>query len=213
MTQFQPPPPPTPLGTHTAGAQATSPRWSVSAIAGFVLSLLGCTGIGAILGLILGIVGIVVTRDGRRRGLGLAIAAIPISLVTGTLSVFIALGMFVAAAFLNITTKLPELLELDASGIGELRKLTTDDFDDEVADEDFRVWLAKVGEKHGKLISISLGTSPPTTSQRDGHTVFSFPGKFVNGNANISVVLSKGGIRDLRIDDVEVDGVSPRPPG
>jgi len=212
MTQFQPPPPPTPYGAHAVGAQDATKRWSASAIAGFVLSLLGCTGIGAVLGLILGIVGIVVTRDGRRRGLGLAIAAIPISLLTGAMSVMIALSTVFFIGLKTIVEDLPTFLELDASGMAELRNLTTDDFDSEVTDEDFRNWLAQLGEKHGRLMPISIASAPPTTSQRDGKVVISLPGKFVNGSANISIALSREGVGELRIDDIEVDGVSPRAP-
>ena len=210
MTQFQPPPPSTPFVPQESGALDRSQRWSAAAIAGFVLSLLGCTGIGAVLGLILGIVGIVVTHGGRRRGLGLAIAAIPISLLTGVLSVLIGLSVAMFMAIAAVVEDLPALLELDASGIASLRELTTDDFNTEVTDEDFRIWLAQLSEKHGKLISISLETGPPTTTKRDGHPVISLPGKFVNGGANISIVLSPEGLRRLRIDDIEVDGLSPR---
>jgi hypothetical protein len=113
---------------------------------------------------------------------------------------------------MNIINQLPDLMELDASGIAALRRLTTDDFDSEVSDEDFRAWLAGVGEKHGKLIEISLDTAPPTSTRRDGQAVLSFPGKFVNGNANITIVFSQEGFRDVRIDDIEVDGLSPRGP-
>ena len=81
-----------PIADHTRTGPEHSP-WSVAAIAGLVLSLLGCSLIGAVLGLILGIVGITRTRGGRRRGMGLAIAAIPISLGTGLIGVFLGIGM------------------------------------------------------------------------------------------------------------------------
>jgi len=59
------------------------PRWSALAITAFVLSFIGFLGFTAILAIIFGAVGIWVTRAGCRRGMGLAIAAIPIALVTG----------------------------------------------------------------------------------------------------------------------------------
>ena len=77
MTQFGPPPVPPP-GMAMPDARSDPPPWSAAAIGAFVLSLLGFIGITAVLGLIFSIVGIVATRRGRRRGMGLAIAAIPI---------------------------------------------------------------------------------------------------------------------------------------
>lgn len=211
MTQFQPPPPPMPYPPQGAAGPDTSRRWSASAIAGFVLSLLGCTGIGAILGLILGVVGIFATRDGRRRGLGLAIAAIPISLLTGAMSVVIGMGLVVSAGMMTVLAKLPELLNVDASGVADLRELTTDAFDSAVTDQELRTWLEQLGQEHGKLMGIFEGARP-TTRKQDGRIVFSIPGKFVNGNADISIAFAYESFRSLKVDDIQVDGVSPRTP-
>jgi hypothetical protein len=177
-----------------------------------VLSILGCTGIGAILGLILGIVGIAATRSGRRRGLGLAIAAIPISLVTGVIGVTVGIGSIAAIGMWSTMMKVPELLKLNDASIAELREITTDDFDNAVDDETLRAWFDEVEAKHGKLVEL-VPNSPPTTRQQDGRAVFSLPAKFVNGNADISLTFEVENFRTIRIDNIEVDGVSPRPPG
>ena len=82
---------------YTPGQRPPGPPFSRLALSGFVCSLLGWTGMGAILGVIFGIAGILATAGGRLRGRGLAIAALPISLVTG--AVFLVLLVIVALVF------------------------------------------------------------------------------------------------------------------
>ena len=120
MTQFQPPTPGPamapggPVGVPPAFNEPV--RWSAAAVAGFVLSLVGCLIVTAPLGLILGIVGIVTTRGGRRRGMGLAIAAIPISLLTGVFSLIVVANVVVFGQVLfQAKEQLPQLLKLDAA--------------------------------------------------------------------------------------------------
>ncbi|UCC32430.1 MAG: hypothetical protein JSU86_09140 [Phycisphaerales bacterium] len=216
MTQFQQPPlsPGSPMGGPTGIPPGIHrpPPWSAAAISGFVLSLLGCLGITAILGLILGITGIATTRGGRRRGLGLAIAAIPISLVTGALSIVVGMGMLLAISAGALAERLPEVFEADSStmdaAVDALREIGSDDFNATVSTEMVRGWLEQVAVKHGKLVEV-IGPAPPgTTTSSDGKT-FSVEAKFVNGRANITISF---GLEDYRIKlhDIQVDGVSPR---
>jgi len=188
------------------------PPWSAAAISGFVLSLLGCVGITAILGLILGIIGVVTTRGGRRRGLGLAVAAIPISLVTGALSILLLMGVLLGISAGVLAARLPTVFEANSSqmdaAVFALREIGSDDFNATVSTEAIRSWLEQVAVKHGKLVEVGKPTpSGPTTSS--DAKAFSFEGKFVNGRANITIAF---GLEDYRIKlhDMQVDGVSPR---
>ena len=101
MSQFSPPAGPPP-GEMPEGDAVVMPRpksWSALAISGFVLSLVGCLGITAALGLVFGIAGILATRGRRKRGFGLAVAAIPISMLTGALSV---VGLYYFTAMIAV---------------------------------------------------------------------------------------------------------------
>ena len=217
MTQFQPPPqPPDDAyagsgGPPLAGAPV---KWSAAAVSGFILSFLGCTGIGAVFGLILGVIGIVVTRGGRRRGMGLAIAAIPISLITGLLALAFGFAIFAGLQMMaRATDHLPAIIggevtsQADAADL--LLSLTTDQLRAEVGPEKAQAWLAQVAEKHGKLVEVEPSRDGGQTP--DGNPFLSFGGKFVNGRANINIVFDAASVwTGALIADIEVDGVSLR---
>lgn len=215
MSQFQPPPdvPGSVPSVEPYGRAgfADPPPWSVSSIVGFVLSLLGCS---APLGFFLGIVGIVRTRGGQRRGRGLAIAAIPISLVTGAVAVLLAFGLFVLGAVGVIASQLPMLLSADVEtskdAVFLLREVASDDFNASVNDEKLQAWLQQVATKHGRLVTIGGPSPVPSSAGSDG-VGFDIEGKFINGRTSILIRLSKQGWR-YAIEDIAVDGVSPRGP-
>lgn len=219
MTQFQPPPDlpgavyPGQDGAPVGGAP---PRWSAAAVSGFVLSLLGCTGIGAVLGLILGFVGIAATRGGRRRGMGLAIAAIPISLITGLVGALVGWLGFLG---LRMVTDTPEQLlaimgtrvASVSEGADALRDVSSDGFRAEVNAEAIEAWLTKVWGTHGRLTGSEPDKTNPGGTMPGGNPFLGLEGKFVNGPANITVVFDAGSVWSTpEIVDIEVDGVSPR---
>ncbi len=215
MTQFQPPQvhgiqPGDPLGTPPPAYQL--PPWSAAAIAGFVLSLIGCVGITAPFGLIFGIIGTVTTSGGRRRGRGLAIAAIPISIVMGIVSLLIAAAMLVGLGFAALVAELAPALEADLDGMGRavaaLRAMGSDDFNSDVNDQELQSWLEEVGGKHGKLVEIVQFTPVPQTTS-PGLTMLNLDAKFVNGRTNITLLLRIDGWKP-KLDDIQVDGSSPR---
>jgi len=218
MTQFTTPPdgPDAPYVPGYTTPIPERPPWSAAAITGFVLSWLGCTIIGAVLGLILGIVGITRTTRGRRRGLGLAIAAIPISLLTAVLGVAMGFGFLMATQAAVLTAQLPTAFRADAAGMSEsveaLRGLCSDDFNESVNAVQLEGWLVQVAEDHGRLVEIlspPMGGSPPGPG---GESILDLPVKFVNGRANVRITISRQEISKFRIaiDDIEVDGSSPR---
>jgi hypothetical protein len=190
------------------------PKWSAAAISGFVLSLLGCLGITALLGLVLGIVGILRTGGGQRRGRGLAIAAIPISLVMGVLSLSIAFSAYMAMQAKDVLEQVPTVLAADSAGTmaaaSALRQLATTGFNDDVGDAALEAWLKQVAEKHGRLAQPPQLSRVQPPAQPDQKTrAINFEGKFINGTASVSITFDSSDW-EVKIDDIAVDGVSPR---
>ncbi|UCF33327.1 MAG: DUF4190 domain-containing protein [Phycisphaerales bacterium] len=220
MSQF----PPRPLGDQTAGGvpgfAAFDHRpapYSAAAIAGFVFSLLICIPVlGGILGLVFGLVGLGSTAGGRRRGRGLAIAAIPLSLLTGFAS-----GLFVYASLsamrnlITISSRIEPIFQANDAALDDALKavlaMTTPEFQQEASPEDFRQWLEDVEAEHGKLVELTLDPNMPAETTGD-KVVLVLPAKFVQGPATIRVTLKGTGPLNTRllIDDLSVGDSSPR---
>ena len=218
MTQLQPPPfPPLPgQQDYYPAAHATNalPRWSAAAIGAFILSLLGFLGVTAVLGLIFGIVGIITTSGGRRRGMGLAIAAIPISLATGALSILLLSVVIFGIRAKEIPVKLRAALGADSATVADsanaLREIGSAAFHDEVSTSALQAWITQINTKHGKLTSTSKDTQELMSSTPDGSMCINFKGKFVNGPAAIRLIFNAEQFWSMRIDDIEIGGSSPR---
>ena len=182
-------------------------RWSKTAVTGFVLSLIGCLGITAALGLVFGIFGILATRGGRLRGRGLAVASIPISILSGAVSLLILLAITMGQELIAINNGLATLLKSEAArteaALTQFRANCSDNFREAVSDDDLRAWLDQVQAKHGTLVSFG----PPTPSEQ--RLAFHMEGKFTGGVADIEIrgVMTRW---HLRLDDVLIDGSSPR---
>jgi hypothetical protein len=203
------------MDSPTAPEVGAPTRWSAAAVSGFVLSWLGCTGLGAVLGLILGITGIVVTRGGRQRGMGLAIAALPISVVSAALGLGLAFSVIVGVRLIAfVPAQLPAVLGTQAGSTSEaaaaLLELGSDDFQAEISVEKAEAWITKVRQKHGKLVEMVPAQVNPGGSTPEGNPYMSHEGKFVSGQANIKVVFDANTVWGKpKILDIQVDGVSP----
>jgi hypothetical protein len=188
--------------------------WSALAITAFVLSLLGFLGFTAILGIILGIAGIIVTSGGRRRGMGLAIASIPISLVTGAFFAFIVFGIVFFARGVEFIKKIEPVFSASAGSMHEaasaLHDLGSKSFQDAVDADRLEAWLREIGKQHGKLTAVKPDQTNPIAESPSGEAVLNIDGKFVNGPATIRLTFTKGNIWTPRIEDIEVSGSSPR---
>lgn len=190
------------------------PPWSALAITAFVCSLIGFLGFTAVLGILLGIIGIIVAKPGIRRGRGLAIAAIPISVVTGAFGALIVLGLVQVSGMFTTSRHVEAVLA--ASGdeaskkIDDLFSHATPDFQDKVSRERFSEWLAEVNRKHGKLVEMDRKMVPGTLTSAGTNAVLNFPGKFVNGSALLQLHFEQLSLTKPLLDDVEVDGSSPR---
>ncbi len=218
MTQFQPPPSPPPGPGPIAGQPApmmpARPKpYSGIAIAAFVLSILGCLGISAVLGFILGIVGIVQTRNGQKRGMGLAIAALPISLIMGALSVVLCILTVVSMKSIEILTTLPAYItvegELSDENLIEFRKFCSADFNTLVSNEHIRSWVSTISDKQGKFVELDI-KSQEVVPGAAGDFSISVKSKFVNGSTRITVKFVPESVWDIKLDDIIIDGSSPR---
>ncbi len=193
------------------------PRWSALAITAFVLSLIGFLGFTAILGIILGIAGIAVTRGGRRRGMGLAISAIPISVVTGALGAVVVYGGFTFWHMYKTSEKLVPVLsassDKSAEGAEAILALSSESFRSDAGKDRIEQWVREVNRKHGSLTRFErdLDTNLITANSA-GKAVLNIRGKFTNGPALMRITFSSDSLLDPRIDDIDVDGLSPRTP-
>ncbi len=204
-------PPALPHGAATAVGPAP---YSAAAIAALVLSLLGCLGFTAVLGLIFGVVGIVKTRGGVRRGAGLAIAAIPISIVTGLMSVA-ALMLFGALGnAMLVAMTLPDMYDVDgnvsAESLATFRGACTESFNAEVTADQLTAWFQSARAEHGALIELIPGGQPNSIPGTD-RLVYPIRGKFVSGIQDIEITLRILPPISIKIDDITIAASSPRP--
>jgi hypothetical protein len=196
-----------PTDARFDGFAATAPPpWSTSAIVGFIMSFLAVL---APIGIILGIVGIVRTSGRRRRGKGLAIAAIPIGLIVSVLTVLAVMTVYGIMLMSKHALEQANVLKGSQATISE-RALAfyeggSKRFHANLTADEFEKWLAAVTAKHGALQSVKQG-SPFITGDNDG-MAFNLVGDFVNGSALISVTVGWDGVGPV-VDDIEVDGVS-----
>jgi hypothetical protein len=221
MATFPPPPPIDPGSSDAqnddnfAQFEGGPPPWSGSAITGFVSSLLICIPVvSSLVGLIAGIMGISSTAGGRRRGRGLAIAAIPISLLTG---VGWAYGLMImvksATSLMEMKTTVEQVFKARDLSDEDVQALIESSMSERAAASTtpakIREWVEKVKADQGSLAEVTLNMRvepmPGTTT-----TVLVFPCRFVNGTADVRVISAvslKDGMKFL-IDDIKVGGHS-----
>lgn len=159
----------------------------------------------------MGIVGIILTRGGRRRGMGLSIAAIPIGLIVGAISWLVAFSIVVFVATFPQAKKATDVLRISQVKIpaesGEFYGQFSRRFQLAVSSEQFESWLSVVNSKHGTLQSVQIGNQPFETMP-SGEWKYNFTGQFVNGAANIAVTLVKSGGLHYDVIDISVEGLS-----
>lgn len=207
MTQFQPP---IDLPDAYKPLPPAAAPWSAAAVSGIVLSVVGCLGVTAVMGLIFGIVGIYRTRGGVRRGRGLAIAAIPISVVTGLISVVPMFFLVLAVHTTELSDRIPQVFTADrahaAEAVSIVREFASSEFNESVSDDRLLAWLDQVRATHGKLVQIEQPAAVPGSS---GKLELSFETKFINGTSNIFVAVKIKGLQ-MKLNNISVGGLSPR---
>ena len=169
-------------------------------------------------GLVLGIFALFVTLGGSRRGLVLAILSLPVAVVTG--------GCLTGAAYVGYQTSLnllnakqavkPALANASFDGAEVLAGLTefmTDDLASAVDAAQLEKWADLVTQKHGAFREEILGRMPLQQPTEDGQgLIWSFPCKFINGEANLTLTFARnpGDVLWIKVDDIEVEGISLR---
>lgn len=188
-------------------ASPPAERWSKTAVTGFVLSLIGCLGITAALGFVFGIFGLMATRDGRLRGRGLAIAALPISILTGAIFVCLLLLLAMGRDFGLMTRRLAIVLTSESArtdeALAQFRLSCSEEFNEVVSKDGLGAWFDQVQAKHGTLVE--FGAPVPS----DKPMVFQLEAKFSGGVAKIEMFCVLEG-RHMPLDDIQIDGSSPR---
>jgi hypothetical protein len=191
------------------------PKWSALAVGAFVCALLGFLGFTAVLGVLFGIAGIAVTRKGERRGLGLAVAAIPISVLTGAIGMFVVYGMLTAASMYNATAALERALAGPSDQIAvesvAIYDVASETFRKDVSSQGLVQWLQGVSARHGNLVSLEPDPAVRTITSGPGGTVWNMRGKFTNGPVLVRITFAPETLLDWRVVNIEVDGVAVRP--
>lgn len=187
------------------------PPRSVAAVAAFVCSLLGCLGITAVAGLILGIVGIVQTAGGKRRGLGLAIAAIPISCVTSVIFLVLLASTLATWGLFHAQGLAGKVLKADAATAAKLiAEKASPELRAAANESRTGAWLSAVRARHGTFVGMGAADFAPPVTENPKVQVFPFTGKFVNGTAPVTISVSIS-LKDIyKLEDLAVDGVSLR---
>jgi len=189
--------------------------YSALAIAGFVCALLGfCLGVPAILGLILGIAGIAVTGGGVRRGRGLAIAAIPISLVATVLWVVVGMGFMAMSHLVQSMEQVTNIYDVNGhvstSAAQAIRESFTDEFKQQVSEKQFIAWLERVRAVDGAFVQITDPGQPTPDPKNPNRMILHSKAKFATGNKAIDTTIQIDSLTSWGIADISVDGLSPR---
>lgn len=212
MSQFSPPPPPG-MPQNYAPYMLERPPWSAAAIGGFVASLLGFLGITAVIGLIFGIIGIMSTKDGRKRGFGLAVAAIPISLIMGLLGVFFVFAFLMFGRIVQVVPAVKTVMALESgelqSAATSLREISSSSLNSAVTSEEMAGWLGRVRDKHGRLTDLKFNPQNMEKSPAAG-IVLDLDGKFVNGPATVRMSVDAANPFQPKVDNLEVGDMSLR---
>jgi hypothetical protein len=210
MMETPPTTQPDPAGVEAIPPDALSPpKWSASAIAGFVLSFLL---ILAPLGVLLGIVGIIRSWGGQRRGMGLAVAAVPIGVLMSCFVGWLSLAGYVYYRTLEHAQTVAGVMETSAVRVPEVAaefySARGKRFQQAVTKEEFEKWLRGVIEKHGSLQRLKppqnmrLIDPGPNTDE----LTFNFIGEFVNGSAHIGVTTGPPSL-EPELRNIAVEGV------
>ncbi len=193
------------------GRSGAQRPWSVAAIVAFVASLLGFLGVTAIVGLVSGILGIVRTAGGQRRGLGLAIAAIPISCITGLLFLGVGAVVFAGIALSKAGEQAARILKADAAGaLAVVQSVGSEELRAAINEKEVGEWLAAVRERHGTFSGIVPESVDPQETDSDTIQTVQFMAKFAKGQVPLGISFSLKFDGWYRLEDLSIDGMSLR---
>ena len=197
MSPFDDPQPPAPQqDAFDAETMPAGPApMSTMAVVGFVSSVIVCCPVlSPLLGLIFSLVGLSQTKGGVRRGRGLAIAGLIISIVVIPLQ---GLGIPMVAGRakswipIAVATTSFQSGDVDA-GIAAWYDLASDDLKSAMTEDEFAAWVNAEFKKHGGLQSLQLSPNQAGSPSPDGeraqlHWRAQFPSETMDIYTDISV--------------------------
>ncbi len=208
MMEPHPPSQPAPVGNEAIPPDALSPpKWSLAAVAGFVLSFLL---ILAPLGILLGIVGIIRTWGGRRRGMGLAVAAIPIGAVVSLLVGMVLITFFVMRMNITYADRAAKVLQTSSVRVPEVAEefyaQRSEHFRKAVSQEELERWLDEVIKTHGSLLEVKRAPRPFDLDPETKEWIVNLVGEFAQGTAHIGVVVANPRGTEVELRNISVEG-------
>jgi len=173
MSPFDAPHPPAPQqDAFDAEMMPAGPApMSIMAVVGFVSSLMVCCPVlSPLLGLIFSLVGLSQTKGGVRRGRGLAIAGLIISIVViplQGLGIPMVVGRAKSWIPIAVATTAFQSGDIDA-GIAAWYDLASDDLKSAMTEDEFTTWVNAEFKKHGGLQSLQLSPNQKGAPSLDG---------------------------------------------
>ncbi len=231
MSQFDDPQPPAPPPAQPAAPQQdafdaemtpTGPApMSAMAITGFVSSLIVCCPVlSPLLGLIFSLVGLSQTKGGVRRGRGLAIAGLIISIVAiplQGLAILMITGPAGSWIRIGIASTSFQAGDTDA-GISVWYDMASYDLNSAMTEDEFAAWINAEFKKHGGLKSLQLNPNQQGSPSADGNSVeLQWRAQFPSETVDIYTYFSVGSwghlsLENITIGDAELIAAEDLPP-
>ncbi len=210
MSPFDDPQPPAPpRDAFEAEMMPTGPApMSAMAVAGFVSSVLVCCPVlSPLLGLIFSLVGLSQTKGGVRRGRGLAIAGLIISIVVIPMQ-----GLVIPMVIGGAKGLIPIAVATTAFQSGDIDKgiaawydLASDDLKSAMTEDEFAAWVNAEFKKHGGLQSLQLITQQQGSASPDGErTRLPWRAQFPSETMEIYTEISVGSWGRMFLENVTI---------
>ncbi len=210
MSQFDDPQPPAPRqDAFEAEMMPTGPApMSIMAVTGFVSSLIVCCPVlSPLLGLIFSLLGLSQTKGGMRRGRGLAIAGLIISIVViplQGLGIPMVTERVMGLVRIGIASNAFQAGDIDA-GIAAWYDLASPDLKSAVTEDEFEAWINAEFKKHGGLQSLQLITNQQGSLSPDGErTRLPWRAQFPSETMDVYTDLSVGSWGRMFLENVTI---------
>lgn len=210
MSQFDDqPPPPYPQDAFEGEMMPTGPApMSGMAVAGFVSSVIVCCPVlSPLLGLIFSLVGLSQTKGGVRRGRGLAIAGLIISIVSVPLQGF-AIPMIagLSKSWIRIIAASTAFQSGDTdAGISAWYGLGSDDLKSTMTEDEFADWVNAEFKKRGGLQSLMLITNQQGSRSPDGKRIpLQWQAQFPSETIDIYTHMRMGSWGHMTLENVTI---------
>ena len=210
MSPFDDPQPPAPPpDAFDAEMMPTGPApMSVTAVVGFVSSVIVCCPVlSPLLGLIFSLIGLSRTKGGVRRGRGLAIAGLIISIVVipmQGLAIPMVIGRAKGLIPIAVATTAFQSGDID-KGIAAWYDLASDDLKSAMTEDEFAAWINAEFKKHGGLQSLQLSPNQQASPSPDGgRTQLQWRAQFPSETMDIYTDISAGSWGRMFLENVTI---------